>query len=618
MKKILSMMLVLMLAFTIMVPVTAATQASAESASVGAKVDQLNGNQNRLWITVTDVSGSFSQSYMIPNNAAGTYQINSDAGNYMVYVDTKGNTQIRACYIVSFFEFCDTVIKNGDVRTMDGNKTAEAVGIKGGKLLFIGTNKQAELHIGAGTSVIDVKGSVVAPGFIDIHTHADSGVTGANSIAENYLRQGVTTVLGGNCGGGSARSNVATHLTSAGNRGTGVNYGTLVGHQDLRSAAGIPNSVTNPSPAQVAAMEVLMDRAMREGAFGLSTGLEYDPFTSTYEVIATATIAAQYGGFYATHSRDERLYLLESVAEAIEISEQSGAPLQYSHIKADASVTWPKTDEVIGLFRDALARGLDVTADIYPYTAWSTGLSFVLGPYSRSQLTNANNNNPALLAEITDYVKWEVETFFDSNGALIQLVTYTDRSGNVYNAYTLADILAERGVAHTVDNVAALIIEILIHASPSMIGHGMSEENVVKKMQEDFVFIGSDGSLQASYRAGPHPRNYGTFPRVLGHYVRDTGALTLEQALFKMTVQPAKRLLFTDRGMLKEGYWADITVFNPNTVGDNAGFDMGRPPSGIDYVLVNGVVMVDDGVFVAGGSTERPGQILYGPGRVAN
>ncbi|MCL1810071.1 MAG: amidohydrolase family protein, partial [Clostridiales bacterium] len=343
------------------------------------------------------------------------------------------------------------------------------------------------------------------------------------------------------------------------------------------------------------------------------TGIEYDPFISTYEVIEVAKTAAKYGGFYATHSRDERLYVVEAVEEAIEISEKSGAPLEYSHVKLDGSCVWDKVDTVIGLFRDARARGLDVTVDIYPYLAWSTGASFLYGDYTRSQW----NNNPELRDAIKAHVMWEIETFFDSDGDLIQIPSYTDAAGNVYVAHTLSQMLAARGVDGTVENLADLFIEIVQLRNPSMIGFGMNEENVQKLIKEDYVSIGSDGSIR-SYSNGQHPRNYGTFPQVLGKYVRDLSVLTLDQALYKMTALPAQRLLLEDRGMLKEGYWADITVFDKDKVKDNATFAVAAAPGGIGYVLVNGVVVVDDGAFVAGRLAERPGQVLYGPGYTAN
>ncbi|MCL1810132.1 MAG: amidohydrolase family protein, partial [Clostridiales bacterium] len=276
MKKILSIALALTMvfAFAVALPATAAAapaETIVEGASVSATVDKLNGNQNNLWITVADGSGTTVQNFAISNNAEGVYSVRTEAGCYTVYVDTKGNTQIRACYVASFSATCDTVIKNGDVRTMDGGKTAEAIGIKDGKVLFVGSNKKAEEHIGAITTVIDANGAVVAPGFVDLHTHADNIASGNNRLAENYLRQGVTTVLGGNCGSGSARVNVAGHLSNVmASGGPAINYATLVGYYDMRSAARIPDSVTNPSESQIAAMSAYMEQAMLDGAFGLS------------------------------------------------------------------------------------------------------------------------------------------------------------------------------------------------------------------------------------------------------------------------------------------------------------------------------------------------------------
>ena len=517
-------------------------------------------------------------------------------------------------------EMLDTVIVNGDVRTMDGGKIAEAVGIKDGRISFIGTNKQAEGRIGAGTTVIDAEGSVVAPGFIDLHTHADNiSQSNANYFAENYLRQGVTTILGGNCGDGWASYrndvNVAGFLNAMKAVGISINFGTLVGHENLRETLDVPYELASTA-AQIEVMKAYMEKAMQGGAFGLSTGLEYRPFTSTEEVIEVARVAGQYGGFYATHMRDERDRLVEAVEETILIGKEANIPAHISHIKADGTGNWYKTDIVIDLVQAARDQGQDVTMDVYPYNAWSSGISLFLGAdYTRTQLLNAiRDGDTALVAKMRANVAFEMDEYYNGDGDLVRLVSYTDRDGVDYSAKSLFDILRNRGLALTTDNLADLTIDILAHASPSVIAFGMSEENVIKNMKAPFSSIGSDGSIR-TYSAGPHPRNYGTFPRVLGYFVRDIGVLTLDEALQSMTANPAERYGFKDRGIIREGYWADITVFNPETVNDNATFEGGgAPPSGIDYVLVNGVVVVDDGDYIARVQAKRPGHVLFGPG----
>ena len=626
MRKVLSVFLALALIFTFTVTATTAAETpvgiTVEGASVSAQVDKLNGNQNKLWITVTDNSGSKTESYMIANNATGMYPIETDEGYYTVYVDTKGNTQIRACYIVAFYEFCDTVIKNGDVRTMDNGKTAEAVGIKDGKIIFVGSNKLAEMHTGPDTAVIDAKGAVVSPGFIDLHQHSDGYITGSSGryrSAETYIRQGVTTSLNGNCGG-STGATVAAHFNSVqSSRGVGFNYATLVGYSTLRSRAGVPSSQIEPNPTQLEAMKASMAQAMRDGAFGVSTGLEY-AYTgceTTAEVIEVSKVAAQYGGFYASHIRDERIFVVEAVEEAIEIGRQAGLPVHISHLKTDSSASWGKADDVIARIKSARESGLDVTADMYPYMAWVTSFSWMIGDYTRTQLRNAiSSGNTEVLDAIKANIRNEMVMFFDSDGSLIQIPSYRDAVGNVYIAHTLSEILAARGVEDTVENIVDLTVEILNVSNPWMIGFGMTEENVIKNMQQDFVSIASDAEVWY-YSDGEHPRAYGTYPQVLGEYVREKGVISLDEALRKMTVLPAERMNLTDRGMIKNGYWADITIFDPNTIKDNSDYAVALPPSGINYVWVNGVLVVDDGLFIADQLSVLPGQILYGPGYIA-
>jgi N-acyl-D-amino-acid deacylase len=511
----------------------------------------------------------------------------------------------------------DTVIVNGDVRTMDLERpAAQAVAVVMGKIAFTGGDAEAEAYIGAGTRVIDAAGHVVAPGFIDIHNHTDLRLFSdpGYRLFKNYLMQGITTVLAGNCG--LSQLETGALLRRVAQAGPAVNFAALIGHGFVRAECGVAADQRRPTLEQSRAMREMISLAMRDGAFGLSSGLEYDPGirAETAELIECAAVAAEHGGLYATHTRGEGDSLLASAEEAIRIARESGARLQLSHIKSDGYCNWWKTAPLIAMIEAARADGLRVGVDQYPY------LAFGWNPSMFAPRDALANGRPALLAGLSDPAQRAVikagiadriRRYHNGDGDRIVIFDWTDGAGRRWRGRTVRQILAERGTAPGVDAIADLLIEMLpCEREDDLLGSDIStsDDAVSRYMSLDYVAICTDGFNQP-WLSACHPRNYGTFPRVLGEYVRDKRVISLERALRKMTVVPAQAMGLTDRGVLAEGMWADVVVFDPATIRDNATFEAAAAPSGIDLVMVNGTVMVDRD-FVPG----SPGQVLRGPG----
>jgi N-acyl-D-amino-acid deacylase len=516
----------------------------------------------------------------------------------------------------------DTVIVNGNVKTMDPEcPAAQAVAVVMGKVAFTGTDAEARAYIGAGTRVIDAGGRVVAPGFIDIHTHTDLRLFSdpRYRLFQNYLMQGITTVLAGNCGLGQLETGEL--LRRVAGIGPAVNFAALIGHGFVRGACGVGASQRLPTREQVRAMREMITQGMRDGAFGLSSGLEYDPGISaeTTELIECASVAARCGGMYATHTRGEGDTLLASAEEALRIARESGARLQLSHIKSDGYCNWWKTAPLIAMIEAARAEGLPVSVDQYPY------LAFGWNPSMFAPREALADGRPALLAGLADPAQRAVikagiadriRRYHNGDGDRVVVFDWTDGAGRRWRGQTVKQILTSRGTESSVDAIADLLIEMLpAECEDDLLGSDIStsDDAVSQYMALDYVAICTDGFNQP-WLSACHPRNYGAFPRVLGEYVREKQVISLELALRKMTVVPAQSLGLTDRGVLAPGMWADIVVFDPATIADNATFEAAAAPSGIDIVLVNGRVAVDSGSFAADRSGGAAGQVLRGPG----
>jgi N-acyl-D-amino-acid deacylase len=528
-------------------------------------------------------------------------------------------------------ETFDIVIKNGVLVDGIKNEAYKAdIGIIGERIEHIGNLQKAQ-----GKTIIDATGRVVSPGFIDIHTHTDIEIL-VNRKAESKIRQGVTTELGGNCGTSefpmkyplsaskkrlAEKANITidwTDLkgfhTAIEKNGTAINHATLIGQGTLRGFV-MGDDQREPTAEELNRMKTLVAEAMEQGAFGLSTGLEYTPggFAETDEVIELCKIVADYGGFYATHIRSEDKAALEAVGEAIHIAETAGLPLQIAHFKAVGKTNWWKLPLMIDLLERAAKRGLNVTADRYPYIAYSTGLTIL---YPQWALDGGLEQLIIRLKDKKIRQSMKADTLKKVSGYGWDKIVISNLHKK-HNQRLIGKSIGEAAATSNVDPydfMCDLIID--EESNVSHIGFGMNEETTEMVLKHPFVMVGSDGSSLAPYgplsEGKPHPRNYGTFPRFLGYYVRERKLMTLPEATKKMTSKPAAKLGLKDRGALKQGYFADIVIFDPETIADKATFiEPHQYPMGIDYVLVNGTTVIDHGKH-----TEKlPGKILYGPGK---
>jgi N-acyl-D-amino-acid deacylase len=454
--------------------------------------------------------------------------------------------------------------------------------------------------------VIDVKGHVLAPGFIDMHAHLEPLLTMPD--AQSAARQGVTLALGGPDGGGPWP--FGSYLDSADRAGLGINVAYLTGHNTIRQQVmGTANRA--PTPNELARMTQMVGQAMHEGAFGLSTGLRYIPgfYSKTDEVVALSKIAADSGGIYTSHLREEGLGLFDGVAEALEIGRQAHIPIVLTHHKAIGQKMWGKSTVTLHMVDSARAAGTDVMIDQYPYTASSTGLNVLVPPWALEGGTSELKKrlaNPVLKDSITrgvvDYL------LNDRGGGDVRRVQFANVAwDHTLDGKTLYDWAVRKGVSPTPEKTAPLVLEGVVNGGASMVFHVIDEGDVRRIMAHPMTMIGSDGRLSRPGDGVPHPRNYGTFPRVLGEYVRVQHVLTLEQAVHKMTGMSAKRLGLTDRGCIRAGCFADITVFDPATIADKGTFtEPHQYPVGIDWVIVNGAPVVADGKF----TDARPGRVL--------
>jgi N-acyl-D-amino-acid deacylase len=525
----------------------------------------------------------------------------------------------------------DLVIKNGTV--IDGLKNKEYktdLGIIGEHIKRIDNLNGVKSR-----SIIDASDRIVSPGFIDIHTHTDYELL-ANPKAESKIRQGVTTELTGNCGSSAFPmkqplsddkkrmaeklgitvdwTNLEGYHAALLKKGMAVNHGTLVGQGTVRSYI-MGDVQREPTAEEMDRMKRLVAEALEQGAFGLSTGLEYTPsgYADTDEIIELCKITAEYGGFYATHIRSEDNAVIEAVAEAIHIAESAGLPLEIAHFKAVGKPNWWKLSKMIDLIERAAQRGLPVTADRYPYIAFSTGLTILFPQWAldggMERLIDRLKDE-----RIRESMKGDTLKKVKGYGWEKIVISNVDKE---QNKDLIGKNIQEIAAAKNVDPYE-FVCDLIINEDRdvSHIGFGMSEENTQKVLQHPQVMLGSDGSSLAPYgplgEGKPHPRNYGAFPRFLGYYVREKKILPLPDAIKKVTSMPAAKMGLQDRGSLKEGNFADIVVFDPKSIRDKATFiDPHQYPIGIDYVIVNGKIVIDHGKQTG----ELPGKVLCGPGK---
>lgn len=503
----------------------------------------------------------------------------------------------------------DVIVRNGTV--LDGTGAAGVradVAIVGARIVRVSTTP---LDPADATRVIDATGLIVAPGFIDLHTHLDPLLQLPG--AESHVRQGVTLALGGPDGGGPWP--FGAYLDTADRAGLGMNVAFLTGHNTIRKEVmGTENRA--PTAAELARMRGMVATAMSEGAFGLSTGLRYVPgyYSNVEEVIALSEEAAKRGGIYTSHLREEGVGLLDGVAEALEIGRRAKIPVVLTHHKAIGRQAWGKSVITLGMVDSARKAGTDVMIDQYPFTASFTGLDVLVPPWALSggrEALRKRLDTPALKDSITRGI---IDLIMNDRGggdiSRVQLsIVAWDKS---LQGKTLADWAARRNLTPTPENAVGLILEGVLNGGAGVVYHVIDEADVKRIMAHPMTMIASDGRLTALGEGVPHPRNYGTFPRVLGRYVRDEHVLTLAQAVNKMTGMPAARLNLRDRGCLRAGCVADVTIFDAGTVKDVGTFtDPHHYPDGIPWVLVNGEPVVANGVFTAA----RPGRVVRRPVR---
>ena len=500
----------------------------------------------------------------------------------------------------------DLVVTNGRIVDGSGNPWFRAdVGIKDGRITRVGKIDPAEA-----ARVIDAANRIVSPGFIDVHTHVESIYN--NPSAENFVRMGVTLLVTGNCG--SSTTDVAQFLNRINETPLAVNLATLVAHGSVRrKIVGLDDRA--PTAAEQAQMEALVEQGMKEGAVGLSTGLIYVPgsYAKTDEITGLARVVGRYRGVYATHMRSEGEHVADAIKEAIQIGELAGIPVEISHFKISSKKLWGQTPLTIGLVRDARARGLMVTVDQYAYTASSTSLDVRLPDWLRAGgLDEAKKRlaDPATRERVSSDMKDILKRSGFKDYSYAMVANYQpDKS---FNGKSIAEITKLVRGKSDVKNQIEQIIAMYEAGGASMVYHVMNEDDVRRIMREPFTMIASDsGVRRVDDQSVSHPRGFGNNARVLSRYVREQQLITLENAIRKMTSLPAQTFGFRDRGLLREGFAADIVIFDEKTIADQATFEKPHQfPSGIAFVLVNGQVVVENNQL----NSARPGVALRGAG----
>ena len=507
----------------------------------------------------------------------------------------------------AFGQDYDVLISGGRIINGSGNPWFEAdIGVRGDRITAIG-----DLSGATAATQIDASGLIVAPGFIDPHTHAIRGIFDVPT-ADSALLQGVTTLTEGN--DGSSPWPIAEHYREIEALRISPNWAVFIGQGTVRSEV-IGAEDREPTPAELEQMKTMIARAMEEGALGISTGLFYVPgsFTSTEEVIELSMVAAEYGGIYISHMREEAAQLIDSVNETIRIGEEAGIPVQMTHHKVIGAPNWGASVDSLRLVDEARARGVDITIDQYPYTASQTGINALIPQWAQE------GGNDALLArldseETRQTIKNEVveRILFDRGGGDPANVFISRNSWDPSMAgKNLAQLTIEAGMDPSPENAAEVVFDILRNGGATAVYHAIGPDDVDRIMRHPATAIGSDGPVGIFGEGAPHPRQYGTFARVLGHYVRERGVISLEQAIRKMTSMTAQRLSIQDRGLIAEGFFADVAIFDADEIIDRATFeDPHQYAVGMKHVLVNGEIVVRDGAHTG----SRPGRVLRGPG----
>jgi N-acyl-D-amino-acid deacylase len=506
---------------------------------------------------------------------------------------------------VSAFCQYDVLIRNGKIMDGTGNSWYYGdVAVKDGKIVSIG-----KLTHATALKTIDATGLMVAPGFIDVHGHLEGSVF-RNPSAENLLYDGVTTMITGNCGGSA--EDIGRFLWRIDSIKTGINIGTLIGHNTVRNAI-MGRSNRPPTAEEQQRMEAMVEQAMKDGAVGFSTGLIYIPgtYATTEEIVNLAKAANRYNGVYASHIRDEGLKVFEAIEEAIHIGRQAGMPVQISHFKISNKTNWGRASETLALIEKARQEGYDVNIDQYVYTASSTNLhtrlpSWVMSGGQDSVVWRIKNTDTR--KQILDEMMDALKKGKNKNYSYAVVASYSKDS--TLNGKSISEINKLKGRKAKARQEAETILEMIENGGAQMVFHSMNENDLRYFLRYPHNMFARDAGI-ATQSGVPHPRTYGNSARVLGKYVREEKIISLEEAIRRMTSLPAQKFQLKDRGLLREGMAADLVLFDLNEVADKATFDNPHQYSaGFKYVLVNGRLAIENGKYTG----ERNGVALKGPG----
>ncbi len=495
----------------------------------------------------------------------------------------------------------DLLITGGKIIDGSGNPWYYGdIAIKDGKIAAMG-----KLTFSA-SKTVNANGLIVTPGFVDVHTHIEGNDLKVPAAA-NFLFDGVTSVVTGNCG--SSNTDIARYFLQLDSVKTGVNVATLVGHNSVRRAV-MGDSQRDPTPQEQSKMEALVDKAMKDGAVGFSTGLIYVPgtYAKTREVIGLATAASKHHGVYASHIRDEADNVTQAIEEAVNIGRAASLPVQISHFKVTYKPNWGRAASVIDQVESARREGIDVTVDQYPYVASSTSLNTVLPTWAFS------GGSDSLKYRLKEpVVRRKIKAEMLSNLKAKELKRYSYAVVARYGADTLlngkniSQINIIKGRRPKAAEEAETILEMVSQGGAQMVFFSINEDDLRKIMQYPNSMFASDAGIIRYGSGVPHPRGYGTNARVLGEYVREAKVIRMEEAVRRMTSLPAQRFGLHDRGLLREGLAADILIIDEKLVTDNSTFSQPHAyATGFRYVIVNGEVAIEDGKM----SGKRSGKVL--------
>jgi N-acyl-D-amino-acid deacylase len=519
--------------------------------------------------------------------------------------------QFFFCFLLIPLSVCsqsayDIIIRNGKIVDGTGNSWFYGdIAISNGKIAAI------QKHINeTAPTILDANGLIIAPGFIDVHSHIENGIFG-NPTADNFIHDGVTTVVTGNCGG--SETNLPDFFRRLDSMHTSLNIATLIGHNSVREAV-MGRDNRQPAPEELQKMESLVEKCMKDGAVGLSTGLIYVPgtYATTEEVISLAKVAAKYDGLYASHIRNEEMMVTQAIEEALNVGRQANIPVEISHFKVGGKANWGRSKETLAMIEKARSEGWDVTIDQYPYTASSTNLGARLPSWALAGTQDSINTrlrNPELRKKILRQMLEEIKRYQFKDFSFAVVASY--HADSTYNGKSISFINKSLGRKANANEEAETILDMMEKGGAQMVYHTMDEVDVKYILTYPFNMAGADAGVQVMGKGMPHPRAYGTNARILGKYVRDEHLIRLEEAIRRMTSLPAQKFQLKKRGLLREGFAADIVVFDEKEINDMATFENPHQYStGFKFVLVNGKLVINNGAHTGA----RSGEALYGPG----